>query len=48
MNQAEVRGKKIQDGDYVVVDGNDRVPRQDEIILSIIDGGRQYKTLLFW
>lgn len=38
MNRAEVDGKTIEDGDYVIVDGDVRTPRDGQIIVSIIDG----------
>ncbi|HXV80431.1 MAG TPA: S24 family peptidase, partial [Candidatus Binatia bacterium] len=43
MNRARIREKTIQDGDYLIVDGNDRVPKEGEIILSIIDGAANIK-----
>jgi len=38
MNRAEIDGKNIEPGDYVIVDGNDRNPDSGDIVLSIIDG----------
>jgi repressor LexA len=38
MNRAEVQGKTIEDGDYIVVDSQPEHPRDGEIILSVIDG----------
>lgn len=38
MNQAEIREKKIEDGDYVIIDSEYRNPKEGDIILSIIDG----------
>lgn len=38
MNRAEVDGKKIENGDYVIVDSDARSPRDGDIVLSIIDG----------
>lgn len=38
MNQAKVNGTtNIDDGDYVVIDGNDTSPRDGDYVLSIID-----------
>jgi len=37
MNQATVDGKKIEDGDYLIIDSEYRNPRNGDIILSIID-----------
>lgn len=39
MNRAKVNGvKSIQHGDYVLVDGNDRIPDNNDYVVSIIDG----------
>ena len=38
MNRSEVNGKRIEDGDYVIVDSDDRVPHDGDVILSVIDG----------
>lgn len=38
MNQADVNGKCVQDGDYVIVDSNDRDAKDGDYVLSIIDG----------
>jgi repressor LexA len=38
MNRATIDKKKIEDGDYVIVDTTDRNPKNGDIILSIIDG----------
>ena len=38
MNRAMIDKKKIEDGDYVIVDTTDRNPKNGDIILSIIDG----------
>lgn len=37
MNRAEVNGKRIEDGDYVIVDSNDTDAYTGDIVLSIID-----------
>jgi phage repressor protein C with HTH and peptisase S24 domain len=37
MNRSEVNGKRIEDGDYVIVDSDDRVPHDGDVILSVID-----------
>jgi len=36
MNKANVNGKTIEDGDYVIIDPNDKVPQNGHYILSII------------
>ena len=38
MNKAVVEGKRIEDGDYVIVDASYRTPKDGDIILSVIDG----------
>jgi phage repressor protein C with HTH and peptisase S24 domain len=38
-----VNGKVINDGDYIIVDGDDRVPDEGEVILSVIDGAANVK-----
>ncbi len=43
MNQARVNHKAINDGDYLIVDGDDRVPDEGEVILSVIDGAANVK-----
>jgi repressor LexA len=43
MNQAKVGGKNINDGDYLIIDGDDRVPDEGEVILSVIDGAANVK-----
>ncbi len=37
MNRAEINGKQVEDGDYVIVDGRSRTPRNDDVVLAIID-----------
>lgn len=38
MNMAYIRGKKIEDGDYVIIDSEDREAANDDIVLSVIEG----------
>lgn len=38
MNQAVVNGKLIEDGDYVIVDSEDREAHDNDVVLSVIDG----------
>jgi len=38
MNQADIDGKSIDDGDFVIVDGENRNPESGDYVLSIIDG----------
>jgi repressor LexA len=43
MNQTRVSGKNIDDGDLLIIDGNDRTPRDGQVILSVIDGAANVK-----
>ena len=38
MNRATIDNKRIEDGDYVIIDSDDCVPKDGDIVLSIIDG----------
>jgi repressor LexA len=38
MNKADVRGKKINDGDFVLIDSEDKSANNGDYVLSIIDG----------
>jgi len=38
MNRAEVHGKRIEDGDYVIIDSEHVSAQDGDIVLSIIDG----------
>ncbi|HKB68335.1 MAG TPA: S24 family peptidase [Pyrinomonadaceae bacterium] len=38
MNRATIDNKRIEDGDYVIIDSEDRLPKHGDIVLSIIDG----------
>jgi SOS-response transcriptional repressor LexA len=38
MNKASVNGKNINDGDYVIVDGDDRNVKTGDYVLSVIGG----------
>lgn len=43
MNQAKVHGEAINNGDYLIVDADDRVPRDGDVVLSVIDGAANVK-----
>jgi len=43
MNRARINGKSIEDGDYLIIDGNQRSPSEGQVILSIIDGAANVK-----
>lgn len=38
MNMAYIGGKKIENGDYVIIDSEDREAANDDIVLSVIEG----------
>jgi repressor LexA len=38
MNRAVIDNKRIEDGDYAIVDSDDRLPKDGDVVLSIIDG----------
>lgn len=38
MNRAIIDNKRIEDGDYVIVDADDCLPKDGDIVLSVIDG----------
>lgn len=38
MNMAVINGKRIEDGDYVIIDSEDREAMNDDIVLSVIGG----------
>lgn len=46
MNKASVEGKNIEDGDYVIVDGQDRYPKDGDYVLSITNGMANIKKFV--
>lgn len=47
MNRVEIDGKRIEDGDYIIVDSKDREPRNGDVVLSVIDGMANVKKY-YW
>lgn len=47
MNRATIGGRSIEDGDYVVVDNTNCVPKSGRYILSVIDGVANIKKYIF-
>jgi len=43
MNEADIKGNEIEDGDYVVVDGDQKNPNPGDYVLSIIDNAANIK-----
>ena len=46
MNKANIGGNSIEDGDYVLIDGNNRTPTDNSYVLSIIDGMANIKKFV--
>lgn len=46
MNRAEIDEKKIEDGDYIVIDTNDRNVTTGEVVLAIIDNKATVKRFI--
>jgi len=47
MNRAEVQGKHIEDGDYAIVNSKDKTPRNNDIVLTIIDNKGTIKRIIY-
>lgn len=46
MNRAKINDRYIDDGDLVIVDGNSKVPRENDVVLAIIDGNATIKRFI--
>jgi len=46
MNRAQVGGRAIEDGDYVIVDTNDRSVQTNDVVLAIIDNKATIKRFI--
>jgi len=46
MNRAEIKGKRIEDGDYVVVDSQDKSVSTGDVVLAIIDNQATIKRFI--
>lgn len=46
MNKANIDGENIEDGDYVLIDGDDREPRDGDYVLSVVGGVANIKKFL--
>jgi len=46
MNRVNLHGKSIEDGDYVIIDGNDRVAENRNIVVAIIEGRATIKRFI--
>ena len=47
MNKANIQGKTIEDGDYVIVDPTDKNIKDMDYVLSIIDDASNVKKITF-
>lgn len=43
LNQANIKGKSIEEGDIILIDGEDRDAKHGDYVLSIIDGAANLK-----
>jgi SOS-response transcriptional repressor LexA len=46
MNRADVYGRSIEDGDYVLVDGGNKMPQSKEYVVSVINGMANIKKFV--
>lgn len=46
MNRAEISGKRIEDGDFIIIDKNDVSVRTGDIVLAIIDNKATVKRFI--
>jgi SOS-response transcriptional repressor LexA len=46
MNRADVNGKKIEDGDYAIVDKRLREPRNNQVVVAIVDNRATIKRFI--
>jgi SOS-response transcriptional repressor LexA len=47
MNRANIRGKAAEDGDYAIVDGSKRAPRNHDYVIAVVDNLANIKRLHF-
>jgi SOS-response transcriptional repressor LexA len=46
MNRADVQGKRIEDGDYVIVDSRLRSPKNNQVVVAIVDNRATIKRFI--
>jgi repressor LexA len=46
MNRADINGRSIEDGDYVIVDGRRTVPQNHDVVVAIIDNKATIKRFI--
>lgn len=47
MNRASIKGQTADDGDYVIVDGSKRTPKNNDHVIAVVDNLANIKRLLF-
>lgn len=47
MNQANIGGKNIEDGDYLIVESRDKKPEDGDVVVSVFDGLANIKKFHF-
>lgn len=46
MNQANINNQAVDDGDYVIVDGTKRTPKNNDHVVAVVDGLANIKRLI--
>ncbi|HEY5368353.1 MAG TPA: S24 family peptidase [Hanamia sp.] len=46
MNRAEIAGKRLEDGDYAIIDSNQKSPLKNDVVLAIIDNKATIKRFI--
>lgn len=46
MNRAEIKGRKIEDGDFIIIDNQDRNVRSGDVVLAVVDDRATIKRLI--
>ncbi len=46
MNRAEISGKRLEDGDFAIIDSNQKSPNNNDIVLAIIDSKATIKRFI--
>ena len=47
MNRAQIDSKRIEDGDYLIIDNRETSPRTGEIVLAIVDNKATVKRFIY-
>jgi len=46
MNRAEIAGKRLEDGDFAIIDSSQNAPSKNDVVLAIIDGKATIKRFI--